>query len=112
MTPLNARIQQTIHYLVKPGVRAFLTLLYSHVADLVKEKDEKGWSSALVPKIRKVYKKFEELEINTGTFKDKNYRVWARQIFDLICLQLDVESPLTEKRWKQLVELARKEGLI
>jgi len=120
MAKAREQINFTIHYLVKPAANTFIRFVYAAVADIIKEKDEKGWNSLLIRRMRKAFSRFLNSSITLGDKELSNYRDWVKQLFDLICLRLEVEEPLTSKveepltskRWEQLVRIAKEEGLI
>jgi len=112
MDKTREQINFQIHYFVKPAVNTFLNLVYNSVKDIVRKKDREGWNSELVRKLRRVMDRFLKQGLLLGDKELPNYRPWVKQLFDLICLRLEVEEPLTSKRWEQLVKIAREEELI
>jgi len=86
--------------------------VWREVAPIFRFKLEKGWRSDLVRRCHAALEEFFETDIDAGLFRDKNVREWVRRLAYMILLQMDVESPLTEKRWKILVQILKKHGLV
>jgi len=112
MTSLNDRIKQLIHYSTKPFFRALVSSVYAPFAEIVKEKDKKGWDVELVQKFRRAFKRWEEREIDYGSIRVKIFRPHLRKIFNLLCLMADVEPHKVEQAWEAMKEELRKENLI
>jgi len=112
MTSLNDRIKQLIHYSTKPFYRALISSVYSPFAEIVREKDKKGWDVELIQRFRRAFKRWEERKIDYGSLVVKIHRPHLRMLFDLICLMGEVEPLKVEKGWKAMKEELRKEGLI
>jgi len=112
MTSPEARIQQSIHYFIKPATRLFMAAVWSQVKHIFDYKERAGWRSKLVMRLRAAFDEFFETDIDTGLFRDKNVRQWVRQLAYMILLQMDVEAPLTEKRWKIFTHILKRHGLI
>jgi len=112
LTPLNDRIKDHIHYWVKPTLSYMVAVSGGRISRLILEKDRKGWDSQLVRKLRKVFDRWIEREIDYGSLKARIYRPWLRKLFDLICLAADVEPHKLEQSWNHLKEELKREGLL
>jgi len=112
MTNPRDKIQQAIHYFIKPATHVFMAAVWSQVAEIFQWKEKHGWDSALVMRLRAAVDEFFDTEIDQGIFIEKPVRRWARQLAYMVLLQMDVEAPLMEKRWKSLVRILKKHKLV
>jgi len=112
VTNLKARFEQQIHFFVKPAMNLFLGMVWSQVKELFEYKEKHGWRSQFVMRLRAALEEFFQSDIDVGLYRDKNVREWVRQIVYMTLLRMDVEAPLAEKRWKKLVMILKKHGLV
>jgi len=112
MTDLESRVRHIVHFWVKPFTRALISSVYRCFAELIREKDKKGWNVELVQQFRRVFKRWELRKVDYGSKEVKIFRPYLRQLFDLICLMAEVEPHKTEQAWEFLKEELRKERLI
>jgi flagellar biosynthesis component FlhA len=104
--------KQRIHQILKPLYRAMIQSIYSNFSDMVKDKDEKGWNSEFVQRIRKVFERIEKSEFDYGLLSSQAFRPHLRMIFDMLCLEAEAEPIYTKEFWRMLVQELKREGLI
>jgi len=112
VTSIDIQIDREVNAWIKNFLRWFGDSLNSITHDLILEKEKRGWNLELVQKMRVAFNKFEKQKVFAAGMMTTAGRKWLRILFDVICLTADAEGEFTIDRWKKMVKILKKEGLL